>query len=309
MEDTSLAALFLAQLDPALASRARRTPGLEAALQSVWRAGHEAWPTVTLDQGRFVAFVAARFSGPELTAEALSRVRSADLYLACACESGDPAALACFERHYFPEVDRALAAMKSQADLIAEAKQNLRQRLFVAQPGEPPKIAQYGGRGDLHGWVRVAAVREVRCIMRKGKHETPADDNLLANLPAAGEDPELAHLKHLYRGEFKEAFLEALRSLESRERNILRYSYLDGLSIDGLGAIYGVHRATAARWLASIRESLLARTRDNMTRKLQVSQGEFESIMRLIESHLEVSLHRFLVRDEESETGGERGKR
>ena len=41
---------------------------------------------------------------------------------------------------------------------------------------------------------------------------------------------------------------EAFAALESRERNLLRYALGDGLSVDAIGTLYRVHRATAARW-------------------------------------------------------------
>jgi RNA polymerase sigma-70 factor (ECF subfamily) len=69
---------------------------------------------------------------------------------------------------------------------------------------------------------------------------------------------------------------------------------VDGLSIDALGEIYGVHRATAARWIAKIREDLLARTREAFSARAKVGRAEFESLLRLARSQLDVSLRRVL---------------
>ena len=66
-------------------------------------------------------------------------------------------------------------------------------------------------------------------------------------------------------------------------------SYLEGASIDALGALYKVHRATAARWLGRAREQLLSNTRGALSEQLGLADDELSSVMRLIHSRLEVS--------------------
>jgi len=58
-----------------------------------------------------------------------------------------------------------------------------------------------------------------------------------------------------------------------------------------------VHRATVARWIAKARETLLTETRTLLMKRLRVDQNEFESIMRLIQSRFDVSIHHFLKKD------------
>ena len=89
----------------------------------------------------------------------------------------------------------------------------------------------------------------------------------------------------------KRAFDVALRSLPAREQTLLRQHVIDGLTIDQLGALYHVHRATAARSLERARQAILAATREQMMGKLRVRSSELDSILRLIRSKLEVSLH------------------
>jgi RNA polymerase sigma-70 factor, ECF subfamily len=264
---------------------------LEVQLGKTIDTARKAWPGVTLGEELFLPYLAQRFPHEAKDAgKAFAGLRLEDLYLACACLHGAPEALVAFERAFYPEIERSLAMIKCPADLISEAKQNLRKRLFVQEGSEAPKIVQYWGRGDLQGWIRVAAIREARCITRKVKREVAADDQMLANIPSPDEDQALSHLKQIYRVEFRESFAVALRSLDSRDRNILRYHYMDGLNIDRIGLIYGVHRATIARWLGGIRQKLLESTRQEMMKKLRISEGEFESIMHLIASRLEVSI-------------------
>ena len=68
-------------------------------------------------------------------------------------------------------------------------------------------------------------------------------------------------------------------------------SHIDELSIDKLGALYRVHRATAARWVASARRALVDATRDQMITRLGVDSVELDSIIRLVRSQLEISIH------------------
>ena len=52
-------------------------------------------------------------------------------------------------------------------------------------------------------------------------------DGGLEQVPAAVADPEIDHLKSLYRDEFQTAFSDALGALTERERNVLRQHYID----------------------------------------------------------------------------------
>lgn len=174
--------------------------------------------------------------------------------------------------------------------MIDEVHQRLRQKLLVAESDEPPDITKYAGRGRLSGWVRVTAIRLALKLLREQKRDTPTSDKLMQAITPCDDDPELVYFKHLYRREFKAAFVEAMASLSSRERNLLRHQLIDGLSIDQIGALYQVHRSTAARWLARIRQGLALSIRRLMIEQLGIPKGEYESILRLIRSRMELSI-------------------
>ncbi len=267
--------------------------GLEAVLDAHFEAGRAAWPDVAVAPERFVDHLARRLP-PDAGADALAALRGADLYLACACADGDTAAIAAFEARYFNEVDIASARMRASRDLAGEVKQWLRHTLFVGDETRAPAVADFAGRGDLRGWVRVTAVRELQRLLGKQKREVAVGDEgfLDALLPA--HDPEMSYVRERYRRELAEAVVAATEAAPARDRALLRYSTFDGLSIDEIGALYGVHRATAARWLASAREGILERTRAELARRLGMETPEVDSIIRLVRSRLEVSLERVL---------------
>lgn len=257
-----------------------------------------ALPTVPLDDHAFAAHLAAvlpeEASGDPL-ASRLGALRAADLYLAAACARGVPEALRVFEERFQPDVVAAIARTHPAPDLADEISARVRRKLLVAgDGGRAPRIAEYSGRGDLHGWVKVVAAREAISAVRRAPRESPSGDaERLADL-LGGDDPELEHLKRTYAAEFRDAFRTALAGLAVRERNLLRHQYVDGLSVDEVGAIYRVHRATAARWVAKAREELEAAVRAGLAARLRVRPAELESILRLVQSRLEVSLHALL---------------
>jgi RNA polymerase sigma-70 factor (ECF subfamily) len=229
-------------------------------------------------------------------ARALEVLHSDDLYLACGCAAGDPVALAGFERHCGPTIARAIASTGAPPAERDDLGQIIRQRLLVEPAdGGPPRIATYSARGPLSSWVRVVATRETARMLPLVRRDlTPGDDEL-AHLIAPDDDPEIGYLKRLYRDQFKRAFQAAVEALDDRARLMLRQHTLDGLSIDRLAALYGVHRATAARWIEAARDAILSGTQRRLVRELQLSRTELDSVIRLIRSQLNVSLPRLLA--------------
>jgi RNA polymerase sigma-70 factor (ECF subfamily) len=102
-------------------------------------------------------------------------------------------------------------------------------------------------------------------------------------------------MKARYQAAFRAAFEDAVRRLEPRDRNLLRLHHLDAVTLDQLAAMYGVHRATAVRWLSDVRRRLLADTRRSLRAALGVAEDELDSVMALIESRLDVSVRRLLA--------------
>jgi RNA polymerase sigma-70 factor (ECF subfamily) len=132
-------------------------------------------------------------------------------------------------------------------------------------------------------------------LLRKDGREMPTSDDAILEAKSSEDDPELAYMKAAYRASFRAAFQEALESLHPKERTLLKQQIVDGLGIDELGALYEVHRATAARWVQAAREKLLLRTRRTFMLRARISSDECESIMRMVRSQLDVSLHRRLA--------------
>ena len=88
-----------------------------------------------------------------------------------------------------------------------------------------------------------------------------------------------------------------MESLEARARNVLRLSYVDRLSIDQIGTMYGTHRATAARWLSQARDDLMEQTRARLADRLKLTQSDLNSLLGALQSNLDISIERLLADD------------
>lgn len=291
---------FLQSLSDANQQRATHIVTLEQHLHRVVWEARQTWSHLALSPDVFLGSLATLW---EQVADSqplepwLESIHAPDLYLACACACNHSDALQAFEERYrgllYQTVRRYASSQHPEEDLL----QVLREKLFVETEKRPAKIRSYGGLGPLHSWLRVTALRTFLDCVRTGaqqKREQGDHNDLLLNVPDEQLDIEMDFLKREYRTQFKDAFAEALQHLDSSERNLLRLHFVSGLNIDQIGVIYHIHRATAARRLARARQSLFSETRKRMMQRLKLSDHEFESLMGMIQSRLEVSLHRLL---------------
>ncbi|MFO0584260.1 MAG: sigma-70 family RNA polymerase sigma factor [Anaeromyxobacter sp.] len=255
-------------------------PAWDAAL----RAAREAAPDVKVDP----AALAAR-AGQAWSAGARAE-HLPDLLVAWAAGQGDPAALRRLEALLAPEVDAAARGIDRSPAFRDEVGQAVRVRLLAPERGHP-RILDYGARGPLGAWLRVAAVRAALNLRRA---EPPVSADVLAELVSAEADPELRHMKSLYRSEFRAALAEALSSLPERQRAILRLCHVDGLRLAQLARLYQVHESTASRWLAAAAAAVADGARSRLVARLSVSPESVDSLARMVMSNLDLSIARIL---------------
>ncbi len=241
-----------------------------------------------ISQSRLAAFIAERVPDELPAAE----VRAEELALVCGCADGDLAALAAFSSTYEPHVAAILKRCTRIGTIREDARRELAAHLFVALPNGAPRITGYRGRGPLLAFVRVAAIRLALGLIRAGaglEHESLDEE-----LADAAIDPELLVMKEIYREEFKQSFAAAMGKLAPRDLTLLRHQIVDGLSIDRIGVIYGIHRATAARQLADARKHLAETTQAELKARLKLEPSEVDSIIRLVLSQIDISVKRLL---------------
>jgi RNA polymerase sigma-70 factor (ECF subfamily) len=272
---------------------------LDATLARLVDEGRRAWPDVDLPSEAFVAHVAERLPDDGDARDALAAIRADDLYLACGCTRGDAHALAAFEKHFVADVSSYLAREDALPAFTDEVKQLLRARLLVAESGLVPRIAGYGGRGPLGGWLRTAAAR-IAIDLRKTQHKGGgAPESAALAAPAAGPDPELGFLKTHAAAEFKAAFESTLAQLSAREANVVRLYFLDGLTMQAVASLYRVSVRTVERWIVRLRRKLLDDTRRRLAERLRVPASQLDDLIQMAQSQLHVSVRRLLSRPDE----------
>jgi RNA polymerase sigma-70 factor (ECF subfamily) len=221
------------------------------------------WPEIA-PPARWAAFVRERLAhvaAPPLTAAILD-----DLFLVCACAHGSAAAQAVFEREHMTRVPRYLARFRLDPQALDDVMQMVRERLFVGGPGGTPKIGTYSAKGPLAAWVRIIAVR-VALGLKKGMQEgSPAPE---AQLTPASDSSESDYVKLRYRDALTRAIQRAIA--QSPEQCVF-------------------HRATVWRRIDAARAAVVAATRQIMLEENAVTATEFDSILRTVQSQIDLRL-------------------
>ncbi len=250
-----------------------------------------AWPRIELPATPFARHV-GRKVGALPVPSTFRELRTEELYLACACLEGNDVALATFEAEYTARLAPPLRRLHLTESAAQDLLSTLRERLFFARDDRAPMIADYSGRGALFAWLRSIAVHAALKVKRRAGRDT--DLGTAFELAAPEANPEVAYLKRRYAADFKGSLERAFRVVTPRERNLLRQHYFDALTIDDLGVLYRVHRATAARWLADARKSVLKAVRADLVAKLALSETDVEALWASAQSDLEASISRLL---------------
>jgi RNA polymerase sigma-70 factor len=249
-----------------------------AALLEVGRAAH---PQITATDDAIRAALGDREVEPR-----------PDSFVALAALAGDDAAVRELDL-LLRDVAPALRGIVRDHD-IEELVQAMRVRLVVPQGDKPPALATYAGTGALRAWLRVGLVRSG--LDRRRKPEgTPLDEAAWLALPADGDDPALAALNRSAAPQIRAAIEQAMSRLSSRDRLLLRQHLLDGLAPPSLATLHGVHRVTAFRWIAEIRQRLLADIRASLATSLAIDAASLASLMRQLRDTVAPTVERMLL--------------
>ena len=252
------------------------------AVKRMYLDGVRRWPSLALGFQTFASYCDA------LPAVDAAPAEGADLLLCCACSRGDAEALRLFERETLQVARAAIASLRRDREFLDETLQEVWDKLFC---GPNAKIKKYTGRGPLQAWVRVTATRAAldrcRTLGLRTARETELTDRLAAPRPGM----ELLLSRARYSAAFKSSLRDAVAGLPARERNALRMHVCGHCSIDEIGRAYGVHRATAARWLERARLAIREGVRGSLLRGgIKLTESEYSSLARGMASELELRL-------------------
>lgn len=257
-----------------------------------WTAARAAWPRVDVPRARFDAFMAEVRAGLPADAE----LAVTDLYLACACVDGVPGAHAAFEQALIARIPVFLSRVERDPAVIDEVAQRVRERLLVARPDRAARIADYRGRGSLTAWVRVTALR-LHADLATEQGRASHDDDELPRLQMLAVGADIAVAKEEHRAAIERALSAVLRELPPREVTWLKLHYVDGLSLERIGKLHRVDKATISRWLRATRERILDDTLARVEEETGATADEVRSLLGLLASSLDVSLSGLLRAD------------
>lgn len=268
------------------------------ALTAALAAGHRRWPTVHIPEDVYHAYVLEHVGDPP-SAAAIDEIKHDELYLCCACATGNAMAVMALEQHYLSKVVGSIVKLRLGSATTDELMQQLRLELYAGRQGKVPKIRTYAGQGSLEGWLRVIALRAGLNRKRRDGRQLPADSLLLEGVGNDADDAELAQIKKRYQPLFASSLTWAFRQLHAEQRTLLRMYVTDDLTVAQLGNLHDVDKGTVSRWLTKIRQQLLKDTRTRLIQQHQMRVSECDSIMRVARSGLHLSVHRLLAEDHE----------
>jgi RNA polymerase sigma-70 factor (ECF subfamily) len=259
-------------------------PAAQSSVSWAWEAGRARWGA-WLSHDDFAAYVLELRERGAAPSDGDLRERAADLFLAAACVAAIPRALAAFERELMSQVPEMVAVIDPSYGFGTDVAQALRERLLL-----PPleRLRHYSGAGSLTGWLRVAARRIAVDLKRREGASLRRAERLPAAM--ASRSPEWELVRNRYQGPLEEALRAAIDDLPSRDRMVLRLYLLRRENIDGIGRIYGVHRATVARWISAAQQAIVAAVLARLQTELGLSPAEFESLVHDLRSQLEITL-------------------
>ena len=275
---------------------------LQRAIDAAQVAGRARWPGIQLDRAAFASYVDRWFDCDAVATATEDRL--ADLYLVAGCGHMLPEALLAFDREYIARVPQFVRRINGGSGFGEEIAQLLRIKLFVGD-GDTGKLTTFNGRGQLESWVCAVAIRTALSAIRSrtdaGLHVDPLGAGDAGELH---DDPDPGWLElgvvtrvllHQHSEEFRLAMREAMSRLSAADRNLLRYYYLEKLTLQQIGELRGSHASTVMRRLRELRSALAHDVRERLREKLGLASAELASVERDLVHYVDVSASTILA--------------
>jgi RNA polymerase sigma-70 factor (ECF subfamily) len=242
-----------------------------------------AWPNLVIDPAQLAVYLAER-------GDPTDPDRVTDLYLACGCVAGDPAAITYLETVHLSRVATFLARIDTRREFVDEVRQLVREQLLVGRNASRPAILDYSGRGPLERWVSVSTQRIALNLLRSRKVHADVEDDLVVT----PSDPELDYVRFVSQREFAASLAAALAAATPHERNVLRLHFVEGLTTTEIGKLFKAHRATIRRQIDECQDTLLKRVRRDLRERLALTDSQLDTLLRAGRESVELSLSSLL---------------
>ena len=179
--------------------------------------------------------------------EFFRRLHIEDLALARACAQGNQRAWEGFMLQFREKLYDAARQITRDDSVGKELADSVYADLYGTQTREGKrisKLASYGGRGSLAGWLRTVLAQEYVNQYRKQRRLVSLDQETEegAQFPAASATPVVAVDERL-----EYAVDQALQSLDPEDRFILASYFLDERTLADIARALSVHESTISR--------------------------------------------------------------
>jgi len=219
--------------------------------------------------------------GGETQAQLFSRIHHEGLYLAMACADGDRVAWEHFADEYLPLVRRFAEQACGRTGESEDLSQEITTKLLSGRK----RLAGYNGRGSLAGWLRAAVSHAAVDRFRRINRQIPMgslDEMEAPAVPAAAEKQDDEALDSRWGAVVSRIAGECLGRLEARDRLLLCLYYLRGVPLKDIGRHFGIHEATASRWLDRMRREIRKQVERELKRKHGMRSSEIQSLWRFV---------------------------
>jgi RNA polymerase sigma-70 factor (ECF subfamily) len=284
-----------------------QTRTVKLALREAWLTAIQRWPNFAPYKEQFVARIAQSVENNAEESTAISLLRAEDLLLATAALAGCSEAQANLEGLIRETIRPALLKyLRSDEPLVEEVAQcTVVDVLYGRQAGRRAKLATYSGGGRLTGWLTTVAKHTANDhLKQRGRmpgHELNELDAHAAP-PLPDDDQDTAPYLRDYGKQLMSAIKRAIEDLPAKPRTLLKMSLVEGMSIDEIGRFYGVHRATAAKWIKEAKLLIVDQSQQAFCGQTGAATTDFKSIVRVLVGYVDVSIERML-RDDDASSG------
>ncbi len=255
-------------------------------MQSVYDRCRKRFPTIDLPIEDFLN--RAGQSGVEFPL-----LHHEDLFLATACAGGNRIAWEYFADDFLPLLERAAA----QACRRFGESEDIAHEILAVLIENPNRLGRYDGRGSLASWLRVAVARAAIDRFRRARREVPLEiEPGLNQEPGAVREPaaRAESIDPRWETILAEVLKDELKRLPARDRLLLGLYYMHGVPLKLIGRQFGVHEATASRWLDRVRSGIRKRVEAELRRRHRLRPGEIASIWRALAEEGKLSLKEIL---------------
>lgn len=235
----------------------------------------------------------------------LAQLNAQDLCFAFACAQGNETAWEDFMREYrgfLQAVARQLTNNETTAEELVEVAWTELYGLREAEGKRISKFSSYSGRGSLKGWLRAVLFQlSVDRHRRQGRlvqTEEERDFERLAPPVAPISETANSSFTDKFRSATQAALAKALTELEAKMKLMLSYYYYDNLTLKQIGQLFGVHEATASRWLQRAQQDVRAAVEKILKQDFKYNSVQIEECLTLAAENELVDVRGMLVQAE-----------